>query len=70
MLKLSEDLLDRINVGAGRQEQEARASGSDRGADGRLLMAGEVVEMTMSAASSVGHSCSSSHWVKVAPLIG
>ena len=44
MLEFGEDLLDRIEIGAvGRQEQEARASGPDRGPDGRSLVAGEVV---------------------------
>ena len=45
MLELGEDLLDRVEVGAvGRQEQEVRASGPDGDPDGRLLVAGEVVE--------------------------
>lgn len=44
MLELGEDLLDRIEVGTvWREEQEAGASGSDRGPDGRFLMAGEIV---------------------------
>jgi hypothetical protein len=44
MLELGEDLFDRIEIGAvGWQEQEARASGSDGGPDGGLLVAGEVV---------------------------
>lgn len=44
MLEFGEDLLDRIEIGAvGREEQEPCASGPDRGPDGGLLVAGEVV---------------------------
>lgn len=42
---LTEDLLDRVEVGTvWREEQEARASGPDGCPDGGLLVAGEIVE--------------------------
>ena len=44
MFELGKDLLNRIEVGAvGRQEQQPGTSGPDRGANGRFLMAGEIV---------------------------
>jgi len=45
VFQLGEDLLDWIEVWAvGRQEQQARTSRPDCSSDGRLLVAGEVVE--------------------------
>ncbi len=45
VFEFGEDLLDRIEVWAvGRQEQQARAFFPDRSSDGRLLVAGEIVE--------------------------
>ena len=45
VFELCEDLLDRVEVGAvGRQEQEARAFGPDRGPDGGLFVAGEIIQ--------------------------
>ena len=44
MFELGKDLLNRIEVGAaGRQEQQPGTSGPDRGANGRFLVAGEIV---------------------------
>lgn len=44
MLQLGEHLLDRIEIGAvGREEQEPRALGPDRGPDGWPFVAGEIV---------------------------
>lgn len=44
MFELCEDLLDGIEVGAvRRQEQEAGPSGADCGPDGSILVAGEIV---------------------------
>lgn len=45
VFELGEDLLDWVQVRAvGRQEQQASALGADGGADGWVLVAGEVVE--------------------------
>ena len=45
MLELCEDLLDGVEVGAvRRQEQQPRADGADRGPDALALVAAEVVE--------------------------
>lgn len=42
--ELGEDLFDRVEIGTvGREEQQPRALGPDRGPDGRPLVAGEVV---------------------------
>ena len=44
MFELGEDLLDGVQVGAiRRQEQEARADASDGAADGRPFVAGEII---------------------------
>ncbi len=45
MFELGEDLFDRIEIGAvGRQEQQPRASGPDRGPDSGLFVAGQIVQ--------------------------
>ena len=71
VFQFGEDLIDRIEVWAVRwQEQQARASGPDCVSDGRFLVAGQVVEDDDVTGRERGQSCSSTHWVKLAPLIG
>ena len=70
VFELCEDLLDRVEVGAvGRQEQEARAFSPDCLTAGFLWLE-RLSKVTISPGSSVGQSCSSTHCVKVEPLIG
>lgn len=71
MLKLGDELFDRIEIGTvGRHGQEMRASARIAALTAGFLWLERLSTSTMSPGPSVGQSCSSIHAVKLTALIG